>query len=713
MPQPSFIPRLRIGPHDRITSAGIAWKLRQTLQDALILARVEDPGIIETFTYEQLHALSLRPDFRFERGVFDIGFQKARLHADADLIADLPVNEQEIVLWRYSFCTAFLKMEVAKRASRSDASMKKAILQIQSEIVALESLKVANRGDDGRLIRLRAGHSITHRSPPHPRTLRTWLKRFEETGLRATALRTRYRLCGDRVTNRIGLEERVLMAEYALQYASETRPSIRVVHKALRGKIEELNTQRTEAGLTQLRAPSYERFAEEVRSLPEFDVYAGRYGLPAAMKRFAMVANGPDVERPLQRVEIDEWRVNLMTLCRDAGILSKLSDQLQTDIATVRPWLCVVMDAASRVILGMKMGFTPTASLAVETLEMVVSSKKPYAQAAGALSPWDHCGSPEEVVHDQAASFLSTIFRRAIVDLEAEPDAPPAGLAHLRGRIERLFKTAGMQALAPFTGRTFESVVAKADYDPEARVSLTLEELCKVLIRWVVDVYHNSPHAGLGSETPSNAWKRLVGKYGLIPPPDRHVRRAIFGVDLTRVLSSRGIRVLGLYYTCAELHEYRRRLGDIDIDVRLDPLDLGHVSVRLANEGWLAVPCIRSGFDDVPVDIWLSASADLRRRFAAEARLNDKVVAAAIRDAWELASKAAERMGIMSTRPTREQLDHAEQSLGIGFPMPDSQDPTHSPIGDDLMAGAIPTGNGIPAASNGTAKPSRTVEIEE
>ncbi len=97
--------------------------------------------------------------------------------------------------------------------------------------------------------------------------------------------------------------------------------------------------------------------------------------------------------------------------------------------------------------------------------------------------------------------------------------APPAGLPALRGRIERFFKTAGMQALCPYTGRTFESIAAKGDYDPVARVSLTLPELCDVITRWVLDIYHNSPHIGLKGETPANCWKRLVKAYGIIPHP--------------------------------------------------------------------------------------------------------------------------------------------------------------------------------------------------
>ncbi len=100
--------------------------------------------------------------------------------------------------------------------------------------------------------------------------------------------------------------------------------------------------------------------------------------------------NGVDVERPLLRVEIDEWRINLQALCADLGILDKLSDKLKSEIATARPWLCAALDSATAVCVGFKIALTPTTDLAMDTLEMVVTPKAPYALAAGALCRDDY-----------------------------------------------------------------------------------------------------------------------------------------------------------------------------------------------------------------------------------------------------------------------------------------------------------------------------------
>lgn len=690
------VPLFRIAAEDKLVLRGIEYRVRRWLPTGYVLARVDDPQIVEEITHQQLHELSLRPDFRFERGAFDIAALATRLASDVDLVSELPPGEQEIVLWRHWFCVRFMRMEAEGSATRSDASMTRAIGEIQAAL------------DEEKRARARAGQEISSRKPPAPRTLRTWLKAFEGAALRATSLRAAHRRCGDRKTERFPVEVRRLLRQFALQYASETKPSATDLHKLLVGEIEEINRKRGAASMPAWSVPSYDRLLRQIRSLPEFEIYAGRNGLPAAMKKFVMVGNGPDVERPLQRVEIDEWRINLMTIIQDIGLYETLTLEQQKELRSRRYWACVAIDVRTRIILGMRVAPSVSANLALETLEMVVTPKRSFAVDVNAGETWDQYGTPEEVVHDQGATFMSPTFRRALIDLGCNADAPPAGKPWLRGTIESSFRTIDRQALAPFTGRSFANITEKGDYDPVARASLTIAELCHVLVRWVVDIYHNTPHAGLGGETPANAWRRLVAKYGIIPAPDRHVRRAIFGIDIERVMSSRGVRALGLFYNCRELQEHRRRLGDVPIDVKLDPSDLGHVSVRVGEQGWVAVPCMRPGLDDVPASIWQAATADLRRRFAAEAALNNEVIAAAIRDAWEIARKAQARAGILSTRPTREELDHLERSIGLGFPAPGEQALVE--IGAaDLTAKAIPSGR-PPVASPHPAKPSRIIK---
>jgi len=64
-----------------------------------------------------------------------------------------------------------------------------------------------------------------------------------------------------------------------------------------------------------LKVPSYVCLLGEVAKIPAFDLMAGQIGVERAKNYFRAVNAGlGDVVRPLERVEIDEWTVDLHIL---------------------------------------------------------------------------------------------------------------------------------------------------------------------------------------------------------------------------------------------------------------------------------------------------------------------------------------------------------------------------------------------------------------
>ena len=152
----------------------------------------------------------------------------------------------------------------------------------------------------------------------------------------------------------------------------------------------------------------------------------------------------------------------------------------------------------------------------------------------------------------------------------------------MRAHVERSFNTTRTQLLPNFTGQTFANIQDKGDYDPKANASLFVDELARALVLYEVDVYHNSPHEGLLGETPRAAWQRLMlqGAGFSRVTPGAHRQRATFGIPLTRTLSKRGIRVMGLHYQSQALAAVLARDGNVPLAVRVDPEDLGWISFR-------------------------------------------------------------------------------------------------------------------------------------
>jgi putative transposase len=256
-------------------------------------------------------------------------------------------------------------------------------------------------------------------------------------------------------------------------------------------------------------------------------------------------------------------------------------------------------------------------------------------------------GTHETACQDNASQYTGYEYWAANTDLGSEVLFPPAGLPQMRGRLERFFRTMNKGLFSRVDGQTFENVVAKGDYNAEARAVLDIAEIGRIIVRWIVDAYHNQPHDELGGETPRNAWLRLSRDFPPIPPPDEDVSRHIFGVTLERRIGNAGIRVLGLRYQSLELQHLRREFFRRKVLVRINPADLGYISVR-TKSAWITVPCQRSGFDGVNVTHWLETEQLLRRSNASMAKLDEPIVFQALRDIQSTADAAVKRAGISS-----------------------------------------------------------------
>jgi putative transposase len=211
------------------------------------------------------------------------------------------------------------------------------------------------------------------------------------------------------------------------------------------------------------------------------------------------VGAGLEVSRVLERVEIDEWEVDLITLLMLFGVWDILSDTEKDALGLkkgpgVRMSLSVAMDSYSRCILAMRLSRAPSIASALATLEMVLVDKGPWADAVGALTPWCMSGLPESVAADAGPPYRSAEFRAALADLGITSARPAAGEAGLRARIERFFGTISTSLMPRLSGRTFSNILQRGDYPSNELAALTVEELSNALVRWVVDIYHNSCH---------------------------------------------------------------------------------------------------------------------------------------------------------------------------------------------------------------------------
>lgn len=663
--------KIIINPHDRVILKNS--ERRVASQNALgyVFARThENVDLHEELTHQEIKTFIDAGEMSIDRNWYDTGRATARLLAGVNNLSDLPATEQFELRRREYYVTSFLKLEAAdKTVKRTDACIKHVLEKIEEMRPKLKAACNRSRPDEWP-------------APPSARSLRRWLKQFENNGANILALRNKMRFCGNRNSNMTPEMLRVLI-KHAVSYCSEKRPTVNLVYKGLQSEVAQINADREANGLPRYACPAKSTLSEKIKSMNQFEVYASRFGIASARTKFAMVGDGLDVTRPLQHVQIDEWTIQLHTIASALGLDDILTEEDRKCLQTQRLKLCLVLDVATRCVLGFRISSRSDHQTAIATMAMTVTDKNGIASAAGCKSDWPMQGPSSLASPDAGSMFLHELFLNALAACGIVYENAPAGLSHLRGHVERVFGTLHTSLMPHFTGRSFSNVIEKGEYKAEERASILSSQLPQIFTRWVVDVYHHTPHAGLRGETPYNAWKRLVDQYGVNPSPTPDQRRNIFGVELERVLDQSGVVVAGNHYQSRELHAWYKQVGSSNVTVRFDASDIGNISVWFGN-GWNTVPSVREGLRGMDLATWKEIVSDLKRRHKAGARVYEHVVHDAIRDIAKMAQHAMHVTAISADRPTKHELDHAESTLALGFKIVSDQASAKKPAGDIL-----------------------------
>jgi putative transposase len=625
-PTPQSIPtfKIRIDSTTRVLIDDTEYVKHRKQQQGYLLRRLDMPDIIKEFSFEDLDALRVAERLTITHAYHGSRAAAGRLNSGGGYLSDLIDARQTAWSDRLEIVEAFIAAESQGTYSRSDAALKRFIKDWIVERIA---------SAEGRF-----GTSIDLDKPPSPTSVRRWLRRYEACDHDPSALIDAYGRSGNRDA-RLHVEAAALMATYVEKFQSNLKPSMASLYRDMRAEFRKKRPD--------LTVPSRNTFERAIKKLDPFEVLAAREGETVARRKLYAVRDRVDVTRPLQRVELDEQLIPLQAMLVERGKWDSLPEKLKAGITHDRLWCSKIIDVWSRVVLGFVITRAPSTDSALATVRMALEDKTALAMAMGCLSPWNMFGLPELIVTDSGSNFRSKKFRAAVLDLGSSIMIAPAGLPQMRGHVERSFRTDSDRFYARFPGRSFKDVVEKAEYDSEANISVTVAELAKLMFRYFVDIYHNTPHSGLGGDTPLNRWRTGVERFGVLPPPPKDVIRHIFSTVIECRVGNRGVRVAGLYYQSKALQKARRTIRDKYVLVRVDTEDIGCVSVK-TDDGWITVPCSTTGFEGVSLFHWQHAQGELRRKHATVAALAEDIVAQALLDV----NGEIERLRIESNVPS-------------------------------------------------------------
>jgi putative transposase len=580
---------------------------------------------------------------------------------DGEILADLPEYKQRSLLVKESIARAFLLFESEGKLKRTEASVVEQLDALQKETYKrfLPPDFNPTRKYGGKV------RNREWRDFPSASTILRYVRKYEEAGYSVFAFTdNRYR-SGLRGSQLCLLGQKTLNEGISL-YLKRKGMNKRAVIKAIGKAFRKANKKREKKGLEPIRTISVRNIYRAFKKLDPYHVMCCRKSVEAANKKFAIVEEGADVLRPGERIEIDEWKADLMTLIAESGLFGTFSDEFLKTLPPGRRWVYLAIDVRTRCVLGLRVSATQNTKSAIDTLNMVVQDKTEISKAFDCESEWNQCTGIGALFADYGTAFANHEFRAAVTDLWGTVAFPPAGVPKLRGHVERVFGTIARQLMPHLTARTYSSVAEKGEFDPEAFAALTDEQLTEILVRFVVDVYHNTPHGGLGGQTPANCWKELVKTVGHVKVPSKRRRKAALGQKYTRKVSGRGVRFSGLYYTNEHLRDFFLHSPDDEVQIRVDRHDMGSIEVKLP-EGWLKAKTLTKGVKGLSLEAWTLAGRNLRKRYKAEAEVHQDTIDRAIEDIEEIDKRASLRMGLTPQCLTKEQVNLNEEKLFWGL----------------------------------------------
>ncbi|TBG89399.1 transposase [Rhizobium leguminosarum] len=476
---------------------------------------------------------------------------------------------------------------------------------------------------------------------PSVKTFRRDYKRYHESGEEVLGIVHRHHGPGFHFRG-MDPESLAFAHKEALAYMTPRKLTMAKVYAEYVAKLADENANRARKLVKITRS----KFESIISKFDAFDKWDGRHGRASALKHFGFGKKGINALNVGERIEIDFWNVDLMSLFVETGMWAMLPPAYREAIKGQRIWFVAAIDVATRYIVAFRASLNPNAVSAVAAIRMIMSDKRHISDFVGAETPWIGVVQPRDIFSDNGKEFANGRVESVMRSAGITFNRPQAGNPKARPFIESLFHSIGPLIASFFEGRTFGSIAEKGDYNPEHHISLQVDEVIRVFTFAICDIYHNKPHSGLGGATPHNAWLRAVQEHGIeFPSQDPEQMLHIFGERYKRRIGQYGIPFMGVPYGNEELHRQRTKYGQMEFEIKIDPENLEHIAVH-GDKGWFIVENMVGLDRSVSLDEWIVARRDIRRQNAAEAEAGMEAMYRAINRLRQTGVSAALRANL-------------------------------------------------------------------
>ncbi|QDU92330.1 Mu transposase C-terminal domain-containing protein [Lignipirellula cremea] len=402
------------------------------------------------------------------------------------------------------------------------------------------------------------------------------------------------------------------LVEEAIQsvYLTTARRPISAVARRVLDDLARQNARRpAEYALPIPREATLNRaIGRRIAQLDPWEVDRARWGRKIADRRHQPTQRQQLARRILERVEIDHTPLKVV-VGNAAGPIGQ-------------PWLTVLVDYYSRLVVGFCLGFEPPSyGVVMEALRHAILPKSYLAETYPRISgAWPCFGLPEKLVCDRGADLISRDLQQAAFQLGIELDFNPPRTPHFKGTVESFFDALNDQLGSSLPGRTFRSWEKRADYQPDDGPLMPYEALLEAIHIHLVDIHAASKHPTSG-KTRFEMWQESAAEFPPCLPAAPEDLLVLLSKQAERTLSARGIELGGMFYMSDELMALRAELAaqNLNVDrlqVRYNPWNLGEAWVlNPINQRYLCAPAVDTAMQGLTEYQWRVLKRAIRERF--------------------------------------------------------------------------------------------------
>lgn len=414
-------------------------------------------------------------------------------------------------------------------------------------------------------------------------TIYRWLDRYDACGT-VSSLASSYKNSGGKGKGRLGETVEAIIEKVIEDfYTDKQQYPFSVIYR----KIEE-RCQTMEQDV-----PSRRTVRNRINDVNPKLIAKHRHGLSVRDTR-GTPGKFPDVKMPLDVIQIDHTKVDVMLV----------DDVTKETIG--RPNITVAIDIFSRMIYGFHISLEPINFFSVgQCFLTAILPKDDLLRRFDVEGEWPVYGLPRKLGLDNAKEFHSDTLQRFCAEYRIGIDYRPVARPQFGGAVERVIKT-HMQQFHQLPGTTFSNVQEKGTYDSEKHAVMTISELERWYLDFVVNVYHKTEHLSLGMTPEEKFYQGVLGVGdGTIPflpsvPANTIKLRMALLPSMERTVQKNGITIDYVTYFSETLRKWiipvqykklTKNLQTKNVICRRDPRDVSKIYVYDSDvDDYITVP---------------------------------------------------------------------------------------------------------------------------